>query len=93
MLDVGSHFTLILTYDASLNVAFVGGWLCAMQQLDKVKSVHLQPPTTKDLSLTMPPHILFSCHVSRRFHWVGLDSTVMACLGCCACVSVLGGFH
>ena len=74
------------------------GWLLwgaglVMQQLKKIKSVYLQPPPTKDLSLTMPSHILFSCYASWRFHWVGLGSTGMACVGCCACVCVLGGFH
>ena len=77
-------------------VAFLGGWLGAMQQLDIFKKKNhavAQPPTAKDLSLTMPPHILCLCYVSRIFHWIGLGSTGMACVGCCACVCVLGGFH
>ena len=75
-------------------MVFVEDWLCDMQQLERIESAYLQPPPTKDVSLAMPSHILlYACYVSRRFHGVGLGSTGIACVGCYACVCVLGGSY
>ena len=52
----------------------------------KINSAVHQPPTTKDLSLTMPSQILFVCFVCRMFCLVGLARLVWGAVSCGRCI-------